>query len=164
MIQFDLKYGGLQSVEARIKSNFKMVIFSFCTVIGKSTHARGKIFIAGHHSTTIAKCTEVFAWEEARCTDGTHHPCRTLHMITKPFGAEALGVVFHNVDLMLLCPRNQRIHVCTLAKQMNHHDRFGTRRTRALRRLWVKLKCCGIDVRKNGGGTRFDHHFCTGYE
>ena len=76
-----------------------------------------------------------------------------------PYCTEALGVVFNEVQTMGIGPRHECVHVGTLAKQVNHHHRFGLCCASALGRGRVDLEGVRMDVHKDGRGADFGHDF-----
>ena len=155
MGELDVEQGGLQAVESGVEPHFEVVVFALCPVVGKAPYPRVQVGVAGHHGPSVAERTEVFAREKARGPHRPQHARRSLDAWAAPHGTEALGIVFHQVNPVLLGPGHEGIHVRTLAKQVHHHHGLRPRGARTLGRGGVELEGSGVDVGKDRRGSDF---------
>ena len=99
--------------------------------------------------------TKVFPWKETEA----RHVAEGSDSLAFIHGAMGLGAVFHDLEIVLLCQCQDRIHVCRLSVEVHRDNGFCPRRElrRDLRR--IDVISFRVDVHKDDPGSGMSDGF-----
>src|SRR5665213_609368 len=100
------------------------MVFRLHAVNAQTSHARRPAGVAGNNHAAVAEAAEIFGRVEAE----TGHTAEAAGALALILGAERLGGVLYDDEIVPLGDVPQTFHVGALAKQVNRHDGAGARR------------------------------------
>ena len=150
MAQFDTEDRRLQAVQSAVDSLEFMVVLSYPSMIREHSGRTGPFRVVGDQCTCITIRAEVLSWVEAVAGD----VCERRNRKALVLRAMGLRRIPDDLEPVLPCDRQDRIHIGRLAVQVHRDYRLRSRRDLLLELLHVHQVGVGINVDEHDPRTR----------
>src|SRR5262245_27784276 len=100
-----------------------MLITRFHSVLSANTHPLRELLIATNHQAGIAGGAEILRRIKTETTDIAHGSGLGGSVLKREIGADRLGCVFDQNQIMLVSDREHFAHITTQSKKMNGNKR-----------------------------------------
>lgn len=158
--EFYAEEGGLEGVYAEVCADEVVVVFGLHAVDAEDAGAVGEGGVVGGEEASVSQGAEVFRGEEAEAAE----VAEGAEFVLAVGGAEGLGGVFYNREVVLAGEGLEGVHVCGLAEEVDGHDGLGARGDAAGGVCGVDIEAAWAGVYKDGGGAEACDGACAGKE
>ncbi len=142
VLELDAQNRPLNSFQAIVESLEHVMILRLLAPVAQHSNFRGEFRIAGDHCPALSVCAEILAGIETE----TAQIAETSRATALIFGAVSLRGVFDHSQSAPACDLQDRIHVGSLAAEMDGKNCLGARGDRALDFRGVHREVARIDV------------------
>ena len=159
-LEFGAQDHRLHFVEAGVEAELRVVVLLPTAVVAQHTQVLGHLRILGGHQPAVAVAAEVLAGEEAEGAGIAH----AAGLLAADVGAEGLGTVLDDFEIMLVGNRLDGRHIRRLAEQVYRDDRLGLCGHGRLDLVRVDIEGLGIDIDEHRRGADVEDRLGGGDE
>ena len=146
MLHFGQEHGGLQRVQAAVGTDFLVVVLLGAAVGAQQPQPRGEFAVVGDRHAAVAPAAEVLAGEKGKCARPAQLTCHAPLPTNLPPGADRLGGVLYDPQVVPFGHRLQSLHGRHLAEQVDRNDCTGSGCDRGFDGVGVDVEGIRIDI------------------